>query len=218
MINNPTAVMAVILLTLVSSITSQALAAMNHNGMIMDSKGMIMNHNPDRLPKDCKKIAADVDITVHAGQEQAKKFTGKMFAFDQQEWNIAPCSRLNITFINDDDVRHQFMIHGLPGYLYPAGMFNIEVYGKGQKTASFIVGTKPKTYLVHCEVPQHMEMGMKAQIKVAGGDGDLASIPGLTESVTADAYPIEWGNKSIYFVVIAMLIGLFLPRLFLGRR
>lgn len=216
MITKRTVVHAV-LLSLVGIIGNQALAAMNHNGMIMDEKGMIMNHNPDKLPKDCKKVSEDVNITVRAGQKYAKNFTGKMYAFDQQEWNVAPCSRLNITFINDDEVRHQFMMHGLPGYLYPTGMFNIEVYGKGQKTASLIFGTKPKTYLVHCEVPQHMEMGMKAQIKVAGGDGDLSSIPGLTEPVTADAYPIEWGENSIYFLVIAVLIGLAIPRLIFGR-
>lgn len=207
----------IVLLGLFSIFANQALAAMNHNGMIMDEKGMIMNHNPDRLPKDCKKISKDIDITVYAGQKQAKNFTGKMFAYDQQEWNVPPCARLNITFINEDEIRHQFMIHGLPGYLYPTGMFNIEIYGKGQKTASLIVGTKPKTYLVHCEVPQHMEMGMKAQIKVAGGDGDLTSIPGLTEQVTADAYPIAWSDNSIYFLVVSILIGLGLSRLLLGR-
>lgn len=202
---------------LLSMISNPASSAMNHNGMIMDSKGMIMNHNPDRLPKDCKKIAKDVNITVHGGRKQAEKYPGKMFGFDHQEWHIEPCSRLNITFINDDDIRHQFMIHGLPGYLYPAGMFNIEIYGSGEKTASFIVGTKPKTYLVHCEVPQHMEMGMKAQIKVAGGDGDLASIPGLTEPVRADAYSVAWGDSSMYFLVVSALIGFALSGFILRR-
>lgn len=144
-------------------------AMMTHDGMIMNEKGMIMNANPDKLPKDCQKISGDVDITVHAGQKYAMKFNGKMFAFDHQEWDVKPCSRINITFINDDQIRHQLMIHGLPGYLYPQGMFHLELYGAGELKASLIMPGQKKTYLVHCELAQHMEKGMKAQLKVDGG-------------------------------------------------
>ena len=104
-------------------------SAMNHGGMLMDEKGMIMNANSDNLPRDCPKISENVDITIHAGHKHALKFTGKMFAFDQQEWNVKPCAKINITFINDDQIRYQLMIHGLPGYLYPEGMFHLELYG-----------------------------------------------------------------------------------------
>lgn len=52
-----------------------------------------------------------------------------MFAFDNQEWDVKPCAKINITFINDDQIRHQLMIHGLPGYLYPEGMFHLELNG-----------------------------------------------------------------------------------------
>jgi hypothetical protein len=45
-----------------------------------------------------------------------------------------------------------------------------------------------KTYLVHCDIAQHMEKGMKAQLKVGKGDGDLPSIPGVTAYVVADDY------------------------------
>ncbi len=180
---------------------------MQHHGMSMDEKGMIMNDNANTLPQDCPKIVADVNLTIRAGHKHAKNFNGKMFAFDQQQWEVAGCTRLNITLINDDEIRHQLMIHGLPGYLYPDGMFTIEIYGKGQKTASIIVPSKPKTYLVHCEVPQHMEKGMKAQLKVAGGDGDLPSIPGLTAPVKADEYQIAWNNQTWAMLIIAGLVG-----------
>jgi len=40
---------------------------------------------------------------------------------------------------------------------YPKGTVYIEVNGPGQKKASFILPSQRKTYLVHCEVPQHME-------------------------------------------------------------
>ena len=186
-------------------------SAMNHGGMIMDEKGMIMNANSDNLPKDCTKISENVDITIHAGQKNALKFTGKMFAFDQQEWNVKPCAKINITFINDDEIRHQLMIHGLPGYLYPEGMFHLELYGQGQLQASLIMPSLKKTYLVHCELPQHMEKGMKAQLKVDGGDGDLPSIPGLTKPVRADVYKVDWSQLSISVLVLSILLGCAIP-------
>ena len=193
-------------------------SAMNHHGMIMDEKGMVMNSNEDNLPKDCPKISEDVHFTVHAGRKYAKKFNGKMYAFDQQQWDVKPCSRIKITFINDDDIRHQFMVHGLPGYLYPEGMFHMEIYGKGQKQGSFIVPSQPKTYLVHCEVPQHMEKGMKGQLKVAGGDMDLPSIPGLTEPVTPDSYAVNWSQASWSLLVFSILVGFVVPLFFWKKR
>jgi hypothetical protein len=189
----------------------QSSPAMNHGGMLMDEKGMIMNANSDNLPRDCTKISENVDVTIRAGHEHALKFTGKMFAFDQQEWNLKPCSKINITFINDDNIRHQLMIHGLPGYLYPEGMFHLELNNKGQLQASLIMPSKKKTYLVHCELPQHMEKGMKAQIKVDGGDGDLPSIPGISEPVKADIYPIDWSQLTTSVLLLSALVGCAIP-------
>ena len=121
--------MKLIILLLLSSLFTPAYAAMDHSRMMMNEKGMIMNANPDKLPQDCTKISENVDITIRAGHKHALKFTGKMFAFDQQEWNVKPCAKINITFINDDQIRHQIMVHGLPGYLYPDGMVHLELYG-----------------------------------------------------------------------------------------
>jgi len=185
----------------------ESASAMNHGGMLMDEKGMIMNANSDNLPRDCTKISENVDITIHAGQKHALKFTGKMFAFDQQQWDVKPCAKINITFINDDQIRHQLMIHGLPGYLYPEGMFHLELYGKGKLQASLIMPSQKKTYLVHCEVPQHMEKGMKAQIKVDGGDGDLPSIPGISKPVRADVYPVDWSQQTTAVLLLCVLAG-----------
>ena len=185
----------------------QTVFAMEHGGMLMDEKGMIMNANTDRLPRDCPQISENVDITIHAGQQYAEKFTGKMFAFDTQEWNVKPCAKINITFINDDQIRHQLMIHGLPGYLYPEGMFHLELNGAGQLQASLILPSQKKTYLVHCELPQHMEKGMKAQLKVDGGDGDLPSIPGISAPIKADLYKTDWSQLAWATIVISILIG-----------
>jgi hypothetical protein len=189
---------------------------MQQGSMMMDEKGMVMNANSDNLPKDCPKISGDVNITIHAGQKHALKFPGKMFAFDSQEWDVAPCSRINITFINDDQIRHQLMIHGLPGYLYPQGMFHLELYGQGELKASLIVPSQKKTYLVHCELAQHMEKGMKAQLKVDGGDVDLPSIPGISKPVKADIYPVDWRQTDWAVLILFVLIGCVAP--FLGMK
>jgi hypothetical protein len=80
------------------------------------------------------------------------------------------------------------MMHGLPKYLYPKGMFHLEVSGPAKISGTLILPPGDKTYLVHCDIAQHMEKGMKGQLKVGKGSGDLPSIPGVTENVIADDY------------------------------
>ena len=161
-------------------------------GMDMDEHGMVMNANTDRLPRDCPHVSRDVKITVHAGRALAARHPGTMFAFDSPAWDVPGCSRVTVTLVNEDHVRHQWMLHGLPRYLYPEGMFHLEVSGPGERSGTFIVPSAPKTYLVHCDVPQHAEKGMKAELRVAGGDGDLSSIPGLTAPLERDPYATRW--------------------------
>ncbi|MGR9045639.1 MAG: cupredoxin domain-containing protein [Gammaproteobacteria bacterium] len=163
---------------------------MDHGGgHLMDmSGGMVMGQNTDTLPGGCDRIAAAEEITVRAGHKYAEKFPGRIFAFDKQEFQFEPCTKLTVHFINDDNVRHQWMMHGLPKYLYPKGMFHLEVTGPGKISGTLILPPGDKTYLVHCDIAQHMEKGMKAQLKVGKGSGDLPSIPGVTAYVVQDTY------------------------------
>lgn len=165
---------------------------MNHgDGHLMDmGGGMVMGNNPDTLPGGCEKVAETKEITVRAGHKYAEKFPGRMFAFDTQEFQFKPCTKLTVHFINDDNVRHQWMMHGLPKYLYPKGMFHLEVSGPAKISGTLILPPGDKTYLVHCDIAQHMEKGMKAQLKVGKGDGDLPSIPNVTANVVQDDYKI----------------------------
>ena len=165
---------------------------MNHgDGHLMDmAGGMVMGNNPDTLPGGCDKVAETKEITVHAGHKYAEKFPGRMFAFDTQEFQFKPCTKLTVHFINDDNVRHQWMMHGLPKYLYPKGMFHLEVSGPAEISGTLILPPGDKTYLVHCDIAQHMEKGMKAQLKVGKGDGDLPSIPNVTANTIQDDYKI----------------------------
>jgi FtsP/CotA-like multicopper oxidase with cupredoxin domain len=176
-------------------------------GMEMSAERMVMNQNTDRLPRDCTAISRDVSLTVHAGKAYAAAFPGTMYGYDAHQWNVPACARVTVTLINDDHVRHQWMVHGLPRYLYPEGMFHLEVSGRNQGSGTFIVPSSSKTYLVHCDVSQHAEKGMKAELKVAGGDGDLPSIPGISAPLEPDAYPMRWDVGGLALAAAAALAG-----------
>ena len=156
--------------------------------MSLDESGMVMNHNADILPRDCAKISRDYEFEVLAGTEFAEPFPGSIFAYSQNEFEVEPCSRIRVIFSNRDEVRHQWMVHGLPRYLYPGGMFHLEAAGGQTRTGSFIVPSDHKTYLVHCDITQHTEKGMKAQLKAGRGSGDLGSVPGVSGDFNRASY------------------------------
>lgn len=160
----------------------------SHHNSRVESGGMVMNENLDELPRDCPVVSGDVTISVSAGAEYASAFPGAIFAFEAQSFNVPPCSRVTVEFTNKDNVRHQWMVHGLPRYLYPGGMFHLEANGGETISGGFIVPSDHRTYLVHCDLPQHMEKGMKAQLTVGSGSGDLWSVPGLSAHLRNEDY------------------------------
>jgi len=163
---------------------------MDHGGghlMDMDG-GMVMGQNKDTLPPGCSSISGEEAITVRAGHQYAKDYPGTMFGFDQHEWRFKPCTRLTVTFINEDHIRHQWMMHGLPKFIYDKGMFHLEMTGPAKITGTLILPAEDKTYLVHCDIAQHMEKGMKGQLIVGKGSAPFPSIPGITDFTVADDY------------------------------
>lgn len=158
----------------------------SHEGMQFDSKGMVMNSNVDVLPQNCSAISEDLAFTVRAGTEYAVKGAGRIFGFSQYEFKAKPCARIAVTFINEDQVRHQWMLHGLPRYLYAQGMFHLEANAGETVSGSFIVPADDATYLVHCDITQHMEKGMKAQFIVGAGSEQLWSVPSVTADFNID--------------------------------
>lgn len=163
---------------------------MNHGGgHLMDMEGgMIMGQNKDTLPPGCNRISEEASITVRAGHKYSKDFPGTMFGFDAHEWRVKPCTRLTVTFINEDHIRHQWMMHGLPKFIYDKGMFHLEMTGPAKITGTLILPSEDKTYLVHCDIAQHMEKGMKAQLIVGKGSTPFPSIPGITDLAIPDDY------------------------------
>jgi hypothetical protein len=164
----------------------------SHGEEKIDSAGSLLNEDVDKLPQDCPVISRDVPITVKAGVEYAKP--GEAYGYDRNVWDVPGCARVTITLVNEDQVRHQFMVHGLPKYIYPMGMFHVEANGGVTRAGTFIVASSPRTLLVHCDIAHHMEKGLKGEIKVAGGTGDLPSIPGVTAS-RSDMADRGWGKS-----------------------
>jgi plastocyanin len=171
--------------------TSQA--GVNHSGhgshqMSVDPAGVVMNENYNTLPRDCSEISGDYALTIHAGRKYAKDVPGMIFGMSEHEIRVQPCSRIEITFVNEDAVRHQWMVHGLPRYLYPAGMFHIEASGGHSRTGTFIVPGDDRTYLVHCDMAQHMEKGMRGQLVVGKGSGKLWGVAGISDEFYRHSY------------------------------
>jgi hypothetical protein len=108
-------------------------------------------------------------------------------------------------------VRHQWMVHGLPRYLYPAGMFHIEAEGGATRIGTFIVPGENQNYLIHCDMAQHMEMGLRGQLIVGKGSGDLWDVPGVSDKLRRDIY---LGENWVWLVFLAGLAGVALVAMF----
>jgi plastocyanin len=181
--------------------------------MQVEGSGAVMNENRDRLPRDCSEISRDYAITVHAGRAYASDTPGQVFGMSQHEIRVEACSRIELTFVNEDSVRHQWMVHGLPKYLYPAGMFHIEASGGQQKTGTFIVPGDDRTYLVHCDMAQHMEKGMRGQLLVGRGSGDLWGVKGVSGDFFRASYlPPHTGLLAALLLALAFITTLWIFR------
>lgn len=162
-----------------------------HN-MQSTSAGIVMNENLDELPRGCDAISAEQEFTIRAGRQYANDEPGVIFGMDTPEVAVLPCSRVTVHFVNEDEVRHQWMVHGLPRYLYPGGMFHIEAMGGQRQSGTFIVPAEDRNYLIHCDMAQHMEKGMRAQLRVGSGSGTLWAVPGLSDAFLRSDYLPRW--------------------------
>ena len=173
-----------------------------------------MNENQSTVPRDCSEISRDYAFTIKAGRRYALDIPGMIFGMSQHEVRVEPCSRIEITFVNEDEVRHQWMVHGLPKYLYPAGMFHIEASGGHSMKGTFIVPGDDETYLVHCDMAQHMEKGMRGQLVVGGGGGDLWGVPGISDEFYRSSY---LPGYALLLALVALSIAFF-TSFWLARR
>jgi plastocyanin len=146
----------------------------NGGGMMMDMRmvgnGTVVNGNAETLPPGCTEVAGERSVTVHGGVRHADG--GEMYSFERDRLELDRCTRVTVTFENEDDVRHQWMLHGLPTSVYPMGMFNVEVDGPGSVTGTFITPGDDVTLDTHCSLPQHEQKGMQMTVVVGEGGDD----------------------------------------------
>lgn len=185
-----------------------------HSGMTLDASGMVMSQNPDRLPAGCDAVAGEIRFEVEGGAEFAQARPGNMFGYSQHHFEAAPCSRITVTFHNRDAVRHHWMVHGLPRTLHPGGMFHLEAAGGASQTGTFIAPAENATYLVHCDVAQHMEKGMKGQLVVGAGGDALWAVPGNSAPFLRADYLPWW---AAWVMVAALLAAFVAARAWLRR-
>jgi len=187
-----------------------------HSGHHMEvmPAGVVMNENLTELPRDCPEISRDYAFTIKAGRNFASDIPGMIYGMSQHEVRVLPCSRVEVTFINEDQVRHQWMVHGLPKYLYPAGMFHLEAAGGQSVTGTFIVPGDDQTFLVHCDMAQHMEKGMRGQLVVGDGSGNLWNVPGVSD----EFYRFNYLPASMPLLAVLVLAVTFVAAFWLAKK
>jgi hypothetical protein len=133
-------------------------------GPWFDDAGLVRHANPQRLPEDCPAVSTDIAFTVRAGTAHAA--AGQVYGYDSLAYAAPPCARVTVTLINDDAIRHQWQLLGLPEALHPGGEFLLEANGGQQVTGSFIVPGAAARFPVQCSHAGHATAGMQTWLRV----------------------------------------------------
>lgn len=171
--------------------------------MEMREGGLAVNANDgEYLPEGCDEIRGSTEITVKAGEQFAEP--GHMFSYDQRKWNVDTCTKVTVTLENADDVRHQWMLHGLPKNTYPMGMFNIEADGGEQVTATFVTPAEDTTLKLHCSLPEHEDLGMEGFVVVGDSGGETTDDAPAGDGSDGDT----GGNQTLIWLGVVGVVGL----------
>lgn len=186
----------------------------SHHNMTVAPSGVVMNENRDTLPEGCVEISRKYEFTIRAGRQYADGKPGMIFGLSETEVRVEPCSLVEINFINEDAVRHQWMVHGLPKYLYPTGMFHIEAMGGQSQRGAFIVPPEDRNYLIHCDMSQHMEKGMRGQLVVGKGSGNLWAVAGVSDAF----YRAPYLRSDTWLIALVLAVAAFGVTLLISLR
>jgi FtsP/CotA-like multicopper oxidase with cupredoxin domain len=155
---------------------TSSMAGMAMSGTAMDMEmrpgGMVINGKPEELPPGCSSVSSNSSVYVEAGNRYAEP--GNAFEYSVEEYDFDTCERVTVEVRNLDEVRHQWMLHGLPEQVYPMGMFNIEVDGGETVKGTFITPSEETELNLHCSVPQHEQKGMQGAVRI-GEEPELSS-------------------------------------------
>jgi FtsP/CotA-like multicopper oxidase with cupredoxin domain len=144
--------------------------------MEMRSGGMVVNENKNELPPGCREVSGNESVYVEAGTEFASP--GNAYEYTSDQYSFDTCERVTVEFVNRDEVRHQWMLHGLPKETYSMGMFNIEADGGETVKGTFITPSESQEMNLHCSLPQHEQKGMHGTVTIGqeetgSGDGGI---------------------------------------------
>ena len=84
----------------------------------------------------------------------------------------------------------------------------LEAMGGETVQGSLIVPADDRTYLLHCDMAQHMEMGMKGQLVVGEGSGNLWNVAGVSDNFERDNYLGELTWPLLGVLLLGLLLGL----------
>lgn len=205
---------ALLILVLLARVVAAQETDHSQHNMTVAPGGVVMNENRDTLPEGCMEISRTHEFTIRAGRDYADATPGMIFGLSETEVRVEPCSLVEINFINEDAVRHQWMVHGLPKYLYPTGMFHIEAMGGQSQRGAFIVPPEDRNYLIHCDMSQHMEKGMRGQLVVGKGSGDLWAVAGVSDAF----YRAPYLRSNTLLIVILLAVAAFGTTLAIAMR
>ncbi len=136
---------------------------------IFFASGLAWAHGEgDDISLQCDNpVGETVRVTINGGRAYADP--GEVFGFDVEELKFNLCQKVEVTFVNHDDVRHALMVDSIS----PA--FILELPGQGEKTASFVTPSVDESLVLHSHVPGQDRAGMKGLITVGQGDNSLSS-------------------------------------------
>ena len=126
----------------------------------------IARHMP--IAQSCgKKPGRTRTVTIRAGRKYAQQ--GESFGFSPREVALEKCETVELTLVNEDNIRHDLMIPGL------RPMFAANVVGPGTTTLSFVTPDADITLPFHCHVPSHDKVGMLGNFVI--GKGGQVAVP-----------------------------------------
>jgi len=134
--------------------------------------------NDDTAPPGCEAIEGEKEVNVVAVSEG----TGyPLYEYSPKVVETEPCTRLSVTFESSTRIRHQFVVEGLPEEVHPDGYFGIEADGGAEETATFVTPGEDTTLPVESTVGNQADSGLRGQIVLGEGDGDIDGVPGVTK-------------------------------------
>ncbi len=174
------------------------------------------NENTDETPPGCDRIAGEQDVEVAA----VSGGTGyPLFEYQPTVIETEPCTRLTVTFSSQTRIRHQFVVRGLPQETYPSGYFGIEADGGSEEAATFVTPSEDTTLPFESTVGSQAKSGLRGQVVVGEGDGDVEGVPGVTKhgwEEDGDTVPLREGASALVGVAVGVLTAAVLSR-FRGR-